>query len=104
MTSQDASLLCGELEASPVSPPNWAGLARALYIGKALQAGPNWLVEIKLMLPVTTMDDDGEQRDLTFGDLEAYTREPYTDVQLFLAMMTAVGKFSPRYAKVVIII
>ncbi len=24
-------------------------------------------------LPVTTMDDDGEQRDLTFGDLEAYT-------------------------------
>jgi hypothetical protein len=33
--------ICAELEASPVSPPNWAGLARALYIGKALQAGPN---------------------------------------------------------------
>jgi hypothetical protein len=31
VTSQDANLLCGELEASPVSPPNWAGLARALY-------------------------------------------------------------------------
>ena len=48
------------------------------------------------------MDDDGEQRDLTFDDLEAYTRWPYTDGQLFLAMMTAVVKFSPRYAKVVI--
>jgi hypothetical protein len=23
--------ICAELEASPVSPPNWAGLARALY-------------------------------------------------------------------------
>ena len=44
------------------------------------------------------MDDDGEQRDLTFDDLEAYTRWPYTDGQLFLAMMTAVLKFSPRYA------
>ena len=32
VTSQDANLLCGELEAGqPVSPPNWAGLARALY-------------------------------------------------------------------------
>ncbi len=31
VTSRDANLLCGELEASPVSPPNWAGLARALY-------------------------------------------------------------------------
>jgi hypothetical protein len=48
------------------------------------------------------MDDDGEQRDLTFDDLQAYTRWPYTDGQLFLAMMTAVVKFSPRYAKVVI--
>jgi hypothetical protein len=48
------------------------------------------------------MDDDGEQPDLTFDDLEAYTRWPYTDGQLFLAMMTAVGKFSPRYGKVVI--
>jgi hypothetical protein len=44
--------------------------------------------------PVTTMDDDGEQRDLTFDDLEAYTRWPYTDGQLFLAMMTAEVKFS----------
>ena len=26
--------ICAELEASPVSPPNWAGLARALYIYK----------------------------------------------------------------------
>ena len=33
------------------------------------------------------MDDDGEQRDLTFDDLEAYTRWPYTDGQLFLAMV-----------------
>ena len=41
------------------------------------------------------MDDDGEQRDLTFDDLEAYTRWPYTDGQLFLAMMTAEVKFSP---------
>ena len=48
-----------------------------------------------LPLSVTTMDDDGEQRDLIFDDLEAYTRWPYTDGQLFLAMMTAVGKFSP---------
>ncbi len=48
------------------------------------------------------MDDDGEQPDLTFDDLEAYTRWPYSDGQLFLAMMTAVVKFSPRYAKVVI--
>ena len=48
------------------------------------------------------MDDDGEQRDLTFDDLEAYTRWPYTDGQLFLAMMTAEVKFSPRYAKVFI--
>ena len=31
VTSRDADLCCGELEASPVSPPNWAGLARALY-------------------------------------------------------------------------
>jgi hypothetical protein len=44
------------------------------------------------------MDDDGKQRDLTFDNLEAYTRWPYTDGQLFLAMMTAVLKFSPRYA------
>jgi len=48
------------------------------------------------------MDDDGEQRDLTFEDLEAYTRWPYTDGQLFLAMMTAEIKFLPRFAKVVI--
>ena len=48
------------------------------------------------------MNDDGEQRDLTFDDLQAYTRWPYSDGQLFLAMMTAVVKFSPRYAKVVI--
>jgi hypothetical protein len=52
------------------------------------------------------MDDDGEQRDLTFDDLQAYTRWPYTraDGQLFLAimMMTAEVKFSPRYANVVI--
>ena len=48
------------------------------------------------------MDDDGEQRDLTFEDLEAYTRWPYSEGQLFLAMMTAEVKFSPRYAKVFI--
>jgi hypothetical protein len=41
-----------------------------------------------------------QQRDLTFDDLEAYARWPYTDGQLFLALMTAVVKFSPRYAKV----
>ena len=48
------------------------------------------------------MNDDGEQRDLTFDDLQAYTRWPYTDGQLFLAMMTADVKLSPRYAKVFI--
>ena len=48
------------------------------------------------------MDDDGEQRDLTFEDLQAYTRWPYSEGQLFLAMMTAEIKFSPRYAKVFI--
>ena len=45
------------------------------------------------------MDDDGEQRDLTFDDLEAYTRWPYTDGQLFLLMMTAEVKFSPDTPK-----
>ncbi len=44
------------------------------------------------------MNDDGEQRDHTFEDLEAYTRWLYTDGQLFLAMLTAEVKFSPRYA------
>ena len=44
------------------------------------------------------MNDDGEQRDHTFEDLEAYTCWPYTDGQLFLAMLTAEVKFSPRYA------
>ena len=49
------------------------------------------------------MDDDGEQHDLTFEDLGAYSRWPFTaDGQLFLAMMTAEVKFSPRYAKVFI--
>jgi hypothetical protein len=48
------------------------------------------------------MDDDGEQHDLTFEDLGAYSRWPFTDGQLFLAMMTAKVKFSPRYAKVFI--
>ena len=28
---------CGELEASPVSPPNWAGLARALYTSEGIK-------------------------------------------------------------------
>ena len=28
---------------------------------------------------VTTMGDDGEQRDLTLNDLDAYTRWPYSD-------------------------
>ena len=51
---------------------------------------------------VTTMGDDGEQRDLTLNDLDAYTRWPYSDSQLFLAMMTAEIKFSPRCAKIVI--
>ena len=31
MASKAANLPYAELEASPVSPPNWAGLARALY-------------------------------------------------------------------------
>ena len=35
------------------------------------------------------MGDDGEQRDLTFDDLDAYTRWPYSDGQLFLAMVIA---------------
>jgi len=48
------------------------------------------------------MGDDGEQRDLTLNDLDAYTRWPYSDGQLFLAMMTAEIKFSPRCAKIVI--
>ncbi len=39
VTSRDANLLCGELEASPVSPPNWAGLARALYYR---EGPPGW--------------------------------------------------------------
>ena len=51
---------------------------------------------------ITVMYDDGNQRDLTFQDLEAYSRWPYTDGQLFLAMMTAEIKLSPRYAKVFI--
>ena len=57
---------------------------------------------VDLPFQVTTMDDDGEQRDLTFEDLQAYTRWPYSEGQLFLAMMTAELKFSPRYAKVFI--
>ena len=48
------------------------------------------------------MDDDGEQRNLTFEDFQAYSHFPFTDGQLFLAMMTAEVKFSPRYAKVFI--
>ena len=48
------------------------------------------------------MGDDGEQRDLTLNDLDAYTRWPYSDGQLFPAMMTAEIKFSPRFAKVFI--
>ena len=48
------------------------------------------------------MGDDGEQRDLTLNDLDAYTRWPYSDGQLFPAMMTAEIKFSPRCAKIVI--
>ena len=48
------------------------------------------------------MGDYGEERDLTFDDLDAYTRWPYSDGQLFLAMMTAEIKFSPRCAKIVI--
>jgi hypothetical protein len=52
--------------------------------------------------PITTMDDDGEQHDLTFEELDAFSRFPFSDGQLFLAMMTADVKFSPRYAKVFI--
>ena len=48
------------------------------------------------------MGDDGAQRDLTLNDLDAYTRWPYSDGQLFLAMMTAEINFSPRCAKIVI--
>ena len=48
------------------------------------------------------MGDDGEQRDLTLNDLDAYTRWPYSDGQLFPAMMAAEIKFSPRCAKIVI--
>jgi hypothetical protein len=45
------------------------------------------------------MNDDGEQRDLTFDDLQAYTRWPYTDGQLFLAMLTARSSFRPDTPK-----
>ena len=50
------------------------------------------------------MDDDGVQHDLTFEELDAFSRFPFSDGQLFLAMMTADVKFSPgpRYAKVFI--
>ena len=48
------------------------------------------------------MGDDGEQRDLTLNDLDAYTHWPYSDGQLFPAMMNAEIKFSPRCAKIVI--
>ena len=40
--------------------------------------------------------------DLTFEELDAFSRFPFSDGQLFLAMMTADVKFSPRYAKVFI--
>ena len=48
------------------------------------------------------MDDDGVQHDLTFEELDAFSRFPFSEGQLFLAMMTADVKFSPRYAKVFI--
>ncbi len=50
------------------------------------------------------MGDDGEhwQRDLTLNDLDAYTHWPYSDGQLFPAIMNAEIKFSPRCAKIVI--
>ena len=48
------------------------------------------------------MDDGGVQHDLTFEELDAFSRFPFSDGQLFLAMMTADVKFSPRYAKVFI--
>ena len=48
------------------------------------------------------MDDDGVQHDLTFEELDAFSRFPFSDGQLFLAMMTADIKLSPRYAKIVI--
>ena len=37
VASKAANLPYAELEASPVSPPNWAGLARALYISRSSQ-------------------------------------------------------------------
>ena len=48
------------------------------------------------------MDDDGIQHDLTFEELDAFSRFPFSEGQLFLAMMTAEVKFSPRYAKIYI--
>jgi hypothetical protein len=68
----------------------------------AFQYGLATRTNVDLPFQVTTMDDDGEQHDLTFEDLHAYTHWPYTEGQLFLAMMTAEIKFSPRFAKVYI--
>ena len=45
---------------------------------------------------------DPNTLDLTFEELDAFSRFPFSDGQLFLAMMTADVKFSPRYAKVFI--
>jgi hypothetical protein len=56
---------------------------------------------IDIPYPITTLDDDGNQHDLTFEELEAFSRFPFSEGQLFLAMMTAEFKFSPRYAKLV---
>ena len=67
-----------------------------------MQYGHATYTNVDIPFPVTTMNDDGTQRDLNFEDYEAFTRFPYTDGQLFLAMMTAEVKFSPRYAKVFI--
>jgi hypothetical protein len=44
------------------------------------------------------MDDDGIQHDLTFEELDAFSSFPFSEGRLFIAMMTAEVKFSPRYA------
>ena len=60
VTSQDANLLCRELEASPVSPPNWAGLARALYTMYAPHRGrPQWYPDSTSLRP--RRDYNGDQ-------------------------------------------
>ena len=68
----------------------------------AFQSARATNTNIDIPHPITTMDDDGIQHDLTFEELDAFSRFPFSEGQLVLAMMTAEVKFSPRYAKVFI--